>query len=398
MPDTTGELWTAAYDKYCSSLFRHLTFIDRKMHQELNDRLEVAGYAGVKKKFIRVIPYVGREGATATELAKLHRMPLPTMAKLVNDVVAQKYVLKRDDPSDSRVKRLFLTKRGLRMAVDAIKISREILDSFQNGLGKEVYAEFSGCVAKVSRALDIATPPIQQYPEVRRHYERGKLQLQLYQIHKYVESTIFERNLEAGFSKMQNSFGIVLSNIDDEGTRIGDIARAENVTKQSISEIANKTIRAGYVEKIPDPTDGRSQRLVFTGLGRQLITHSMTQLDEIERRLAADIGQETLDHFLRTAARIWQFMGGVGPRPKGPAFSNASAVEGLLEDWMKLLYTMLLDRDDVSMAEVLVFDKDGFFLKPDIVRHLSNLDYTSFSGGDHENMRKLLEKLRAKTR
>ncbi len=56
---------------------------------------------------------------------------------------------------------------------------------------------------------------------------------------------------------------------------IGDVARALEATPSSMTELIDRMVAAGLIERRPDPDDGRAQRLTLTAAG------------EVARRLAA---------------------------------------------------------------------------------------------------------------
>jgi DNA-binding MarR family transcriptional regulator len=54
--------------------------------------------------------------------------------------------------------------------------------------------------------------------------------------------------------------------------RLGDLAAAERVTAPTMSRIVAGLDRAGYVDRTPDPADGRAQLLAPSAQGRALAT------------------------------------------------------------------------------------------------------------------------------
>jgi DNA-binding MarR family transcriptional regulator len=55
--------------------------------------------------------------------------------------------------------------------------------------------------------------------------------------------------------------------IDEDGSRITDLAQRANVTKQSMAEAVSGLEARGFVERRPDPTDGRAKLVVLTAEG-----------------------------------------------------------------------------------------------------------------------------------
>ena len=62
---------------------------------------------------------------------------------------------------------------------------------------------------------------------------------------------------EAGLADIRPGHGCVFGTIDPEGSRLTDLALRARMTKQSVAEATNDLEQLGYVERVPDPDDGR---------------------------------------------------------------------------------------------------------------------------------------------
>ena len=56
------------------------------------------------------------------------------------------------------------------------------------------------------------------------------------------------------------------------GLRLGELAEAEGVAPPTLTRIVKALERDGYVDRTPDPDDGRAQRVALTPHGRSIIT------------------------------------------------------------------------------------------------------------------------------
>jgi len=54
-----------------------------------------------------------------------------------------------------------------------------------------------------------------------------------------------------------------------EGIRLTEMARKARITKQSMGELVEQLADRGYVERVPDPQDGRARLVRFTLRGRK---------------------------------------------------------------------------------------------------------------------------------
>ena len=73
-----------------------------------------------------------------------------------------------------------------------------------------------------------------------------------------VETRVLEALAAAGFDDITPSQGRIAARIGPSGTRIGDLAEQALVTKQTATATVDRLERAGYVRRVPDPTDARA--------------------------------------------------------------------------------------------------------------------------------------------
>jgi DNA-binding MarR family transcriptional regulator len=102
---------------------------------------------------------------------------------------------------------------------------------------------------------------------------------------------LYLRFAAVGFDDIRPGHGCVFGNIDPEGSRLTDMAERARMTKQSVGEAASDLERRGYVERIPDATDGRVKIIRLTDRGREAQRVGRRLIDEIERDWAERYGE-----------------------------------------------------------------------------------------------------------
>lgn len=88
--------------------------------------------------------------------------------------------------------------------------------------------------------------------------------------------------------------------IAEDGSRLTDLAREAQVTKQTASMLVSGLEREGFVERVPDPTDGRSRLIRFTRKGRAASRRAREVVAGVEREWEEHLGTE-LTASLRSA-------------------------------------------------------------------------------------------------
>jgi DNA-binding MarR family transcriptional regulator len=95
---------------------------------------------------------------------------------------------------------------------------------------------------------------------------------------------------EAGFDDITLAQARVFQRIERDGSRLTELAEAAQVTKQTVGFLVDQLERAGYVERTPDPRDGRARLVRVAERGAAAVRASMVVIAEIEARWAGQLG------------------------------------------------------------------------------------------------------------
>jgi DNA-binding MarR family transcriptional regulator len=98
---------------------------------------------------------------------------------------------------------------------------------------------------------------------------------------------------------------MILIIIADGVTRAAELARVLGVSRQAIQQQINELERDELVTQIPDPTDRRANRIVFSERGSQLINAALATLRQSEQALAMRLGYETVSSLRRALMSDW---------------------------------------------------------------------------------------------
>jgi len=103
-----------------------------------------------------------------------------------------------------------------------------------------------------------------------------------------------ERFAERGHEQVRAAHGNVLQFLDDRGTRVSVLAARAQMTKQSMAELVAHLERHGYVERVPDPADGRAKLVRATDRGREVYAIARDAMRDVQERLDARLGVERM--------------------------------------------------------------------------------------------------------
>lgn len=138
-----------------------------------------------------------------------------------------------------------------------------------------------------------------------KHAYRHNLGRDLTFLSRDLARGLMEKSVARGHKGLKLNWDTVFLNLDfREGSRVVDLAQANGLTKQAMSQIAAEIEQHGYIAKKDDPSDGRARKLKLTSKGKKLIQDSMEAYDELEAEYAALIGREKLETLKDIAAEL----------------------------------------------------------------------------------------------
>ena len=87
----------------------------------------------------------------------------------------------------------------------------------------------------------------------------------------------------------------VFGTIKADGTRLTDLAAWSNMSLSSMAELVDDLERLGYLERRPDPDDGRAKLVCLTDTGWQAIRQGRHVIESIEADWGSRLGEERFE-------------------------------------------------------------------------------------------------------
>ena len=106
---------------------------------------------------------------------------------------------------------------------------------------------------------------------------------------------IFRAVHDGGFDDVTIAQSRLMMGIDTEGTRLSTLAERAQIAKQTATALVDKLERAGYVERVPDPSDGRARLVRMTPRAQAALPIARAEEDRIEAEWRAHLGTEGMD-------------------------------------------------------------------------------------------------------
>lgn len=108
----------------------------------------------------------------------------------------------------------------------------------------------------------------------------------------------------AGFTDFRLVHQAVFAVLPAEGARIGRLATRAQLAKQTITELVAYLAERGYVERVPDDSDGRAQLVRRTARGDQVDRIAQDAIRRVERRWRRRLGSARFDSMIAALADL----------------------------------------------------------------------------------------------
>lgn len=132
---------------------------------------------------------------------------------------------------------------------------------------------------------------------LRQETELGVL---LFIASRELERRAYEAVVAAGFTDITMAQARVASRIGSGGTRLVDLAAQARVTKQTAGFLVEQLERAGYVERVPDATDGRARLVRLTSRAEPVVRIADAEVQRALAEWRTHVGANRLSQVIAT--------------------------------------------------------------------------------------------------
>jgi DNA-binding MarR family transcriptional regulator len=109
----------------------------------------------------------------------------------------------------------------------------------------------------------------------------------------------------AGFADSSPAWGTnIFHYLRGGGLRLTELAERSHTSKQAMRYTINQLEAAGYVERVPDPTDGRAKIIGLTERGWESRRVSDEIIASIEHECVQELGEEKMRRFEALAKEV----------------------------------------------------------------------------------------------
>ncbi len=103
-----------------------------------------------------------------------------------------------------------------------------------------------------------------------------------------------------GFTDFRPAFHPVFQWCKPEGSRLSELAEMSGVTKSAMTQLIDVLVSLGYVERAPDPRDGRATLIRRTDRGWAVNRIAARVVEETQREWSMELGLEQFTRLLES--------------------------------------------------------------------------------------------------
>lgn len=131
-----------------------------------------------------------------------------------------------------------------------------------------------------------------------------RIGVDLFVANRALEAAAYDAVVAAGFDDVTPAQARLLARVAEDGTRLGELAERARVSKQTAGHLVDQLARAGYVERVPDPTDGRARLVRLTARARDAVPVANGAVVEVLERWEEHLGAESMAALGDALARL----------------------------------------------------------------------------------------------
>jgi DNA-binding MarR family transcriptional regulator len=129
----------------------------------------------------------------------------------------------------------------------------------------------------------------------------GQLLVRL--LHEF-RTALFDAVEGSEFADLRFAHNQIWGNVGIDGIRLTELANKANLSLAACSELVNELQSLGYLERQPDPADGRAKLIFPTPRGRRLLDAAGQRVAQLEAEWRAHLPRGEFDRACRALDRL----------------------------------------------------------------------------------------------
>ncbi|TYQ14514.1 UNVERIFIED_ORG: DNA-binding MarR family transcriptional regulator [Gordonia westfalica J30] len=134
--------------------------------------------------------------------------------------------------------------------------------------------------------------------------ERPALGVLMFVAHRSIERRVMARLAAVGADDITLAQSRVVQRLAPEPMRLTDLAEQAGVTKQTAGGIVDQLEAAGYLVRVPDPSDRRARLVTLSDRGVELCEIAAREVEAIEQEWRDHLGADDFAALEKSLIRL----------------------------------------------------------------------------------------------
>lgn len=150
-----------------------------------------------------------------------------------------------------------------------------------------------------------------------REFQSDSLQRHAIEFGEWMMRASLARARALGHADLRPAHARLMVFLGWEGSRTSEIARVQDVSKNAVGQLVSELEDLGYVQRVPDPRDGRAKIVRYTDRGVAMMADALAIGERLNAEIAGIVGAERLDELRTILADICHHLK-IGPAADNP--------------------------------------------------------------------------------
>ena len=122
--------------------------------------------------------------------------------------------------------------------------------------------------------------------------------------YRAMENRVIDGLRAAGFDDITTAQMKIMQRIGPDGSRLTELAESAQVTKQTAGFLVDQLEKAGWVERVPDPADGRARLVRIAERGMAAVPVATAEVEKVEAEWTEHIGARRMAQLREALTRL----------------------------------------------------------------------------------------------